>query len=296
MKFNRTIVVVGSAIALSACAGESTNSDATGVEGMDVETATLIAALEINADGSDVEVADASGDDPLLMRSCNPGVVRRHLVRHFDRDGDGEWRGGERPPMGAPFGPPPWAGADAGPPHGDFDGEHPARAERVHQWRAQFDADGSGDLDETERAALHAELTARCEERNAALVAEFDADGSGDLDEAEWAAAHAAVGERFGAEKAKLVDRFDRDGDGELDASERRSARSDIARELSSRAKSGGFGRAGRGGPPGAGPGADGGARPEHVGGGRDVDAGPPALPEQADRGFGDAGALPRGR
>jgi hypothetical protein len=247
MKFKKTMIVVGSAIALGACASESPSKDATNTPGMDIETATSIAALEINADGSDIEVADATADAPLLMRSCNRGDVRQRVVDQFDEDGDRQWGGGERPSMGAPFGRSHRGGADGGAPAHDADADHPARAERMRQWQGQFDADGSGELDETESGAMDAEVTSRCEGRKAALIAEFDADASGDLDETEWEAAHAAIRARFEERKAALVAEFEANGDGELDGEERRAARQSIAGQLRDRGQRGGFGQGGKG-------------------------------------------------
>ena len=180
MRFFMTMVVVGSAVSLGACASESTTGDAPSAQGMGIDTATSIAALELNADGSDIEVADATGEAPLLMKSCDLGGLRAHVVAHFDRNGDHRWGGDERPPMGGEFGRPAWGSTDGGVPMADADGDHPARAERLREWTEHFDADGSGELDATEQSAMQAELAARCEERHAALIAEFDADGSGD--------------------------------------------------------------------------------------------------------------------
>ncbi len=298
MRFFMTMVVVGSAIGLGACAGESTGSEEPSTSGMDIETATSIAALEINADGSDIEVADATGDAPLLMRSCNVGTVRQHVVDHFDRDGDHQWGGHERPPMGGEFGRPAWGDQDGGA-SPDFGGDHPARAERLQRWKEHFDADASGDLDATEADAMHSEMAARCEERHAALVAEFDADGSGDLDEAEWQAAHDAIRTRFAEQKAKLVRQFDRDGDGALNAGERHEARSAIAGELHDRAEKAGWGS--KGGARG-----DGGVRPQGTGRpqGNDDDADWGSSDDAAGweqkggarDGFGDGGAPFQGR
>ncbi len=96
--------------------------------------------------------------------------------------------------------------------------------------RAQFDVDGDGELNDTERQAAREAFKAKRMER-------IDTDGNGEISDTERAAAkekrHAKKLERFDADgdgelsdserqvikekrKAKIVKRFDTDGDGEL--------------------------------------------------------------------------------
>ena len=80
----------------------------------------------------------------------------------------------------------------------------------------RFDANGDGELDETERAAARAAMKARREAKRREILERFDGDGDGQLNDEEKAVAKAAF-------KAKLAERFDRNGDGTLDARERRA-------------------------------------------------------------------------
>ncbi len=145
---------------------------------------------------------------------------------------------------------------------------------------AQYDADGDGKLDETERAALHADIEsgkiARPEGRGPGgpgrrggpggpggqhrmgpppeLVAQYDADGDGKLDETERAALHADVesgkiarpegrgpggpgrkggpggpgGQRRMGPPPEVVAQYDVDGDGRLDETERAALHADV--------------------------------------------------------------------
>jgi Ca2+-binding EF-hand superfamily protein len=83
-----------------------------------------------------------------------------------------------------------------------------------------YDTDGSGTLEAAELDQLKADIEARCEARQAKLVAEFDADGDGTLSEQEWAAAHEALRERFARHHAERVRELDSDGDGTLEPNE----------------------------------------------------------------------------
>jgi Ca2+-binding EF-hand superfamily protein len=87
-----------------------------------------------------------------------------------------------------------------------------------------YDSDGSGALEASELDAVKADLEARCENRREALIERFDADGDGALDADEREAARAALRERFAERHAARVERFDRNGDGRLGPLERRRA------------------------------------------------------------------------
>jgi Ca2+-binding EF-hand superfamily protein len=97
-------------------------------------------------------------------------------------------------------------------------------AERVELLISVYDSDGSGSLEASELDAVKADLEARCENRRAAMLERFDADGDGTLDADEREAARAALRERFAERHADRVGRFDRDGDGRLGPVERRRA------------------------------------------------------------------------
>lgn len=76
----------------------------------------------------------------------------------------------------------------------------------------KFDKDGSGDLNETERAALRADM----EKRRGEMIAKYDTDKDGKLGEDE--------------RKKMVLDRFDKDGNGELSDEEKKAARGAMQR------------------------------------------------------------------
>jgi Ca2+-binding EF-hand superfamily protein len=89
--------------------------------------------------------------------------------------------------------------------------ERQAAKETFKQKRKEYiDKDGDGEISETERAAMK-------EERKARIIEKFDADGDGKLNEAE----RQVVKEK---RRAKIVKRFDADGDGTLNDSELEAA------------------------------------------------------------------------
>ncbi|MHC4667725.1 MAG: EF-hand domain-containing protein [Planctomycetota bacterium] len=85
----------------------------------------------------------------------------------------------------------------------DSDDREARRAELIQK----YDANGDGQLDETERAKLR-------EDRRAKILEEFDTDGDGQLGQEERQAAHAKSRER---RRAKILEKFDANGDGQLD-------------------------------------------------------------------------------
>ena len=139
---------------------------------------------------------------------------------------------------------------------------------------AQYDANGDGELDETERAALHADIESgkipRPEGRGPGgpggqrrmgpppeLVAQYDANGDGKLDETERAALRADIesgkvarpagrgpggpggkggqggpgrpgGQRRMGPPPELVAQYDANGDGKLDETEHAALRADM--------------------------------------------------------------------
>lgn len=104
------------------------------------------------------------------MRGCDaPGEFAK-LFAEADGDQSGALDAPEGRKVRRGFGPPPHV---------------------LHLLKWVYDADESGDLDETERAALLADHTARCEALQDRLLADFDADGDGTLSEAELEEARA---------------------------------------------------------------------------------------------------------
>lgn len=65
-----------------------------------------------------------------------------------------------------------------------------------------FDKNGDGRLDETERTAM-AQANRTRAEANPRILRRFDKDGDGKLNDSEWAAARAQLGEFLGARKEK---------------------------------------------------------------------------------------------
>lgn len=97
-------------------------------------------------------------------------------------------------------------------------------AERFDLLVSVYDTDGSGSLEASELDAVKADIETRCENRRTALLERFDADGDGALDADEREAARAALRERFAERHAARVERFDRNSDGRLGPLERRQA------------------------------------------------------------------------
>ncbi|MEW5848963.1 MAG: hypothetical protein AB2A00_09115 [Myxococcota bacterium] len=105
------------------------------------------------------------------------------------------------------------------PPHG-------GRGMGRHRWRMLawvYDNDESGDLDEAERAELESDLAARCEARNARLLAQYDADADGTLSSEEEAQAQADLQAAHEARRAEALASYDADGNGSLSCAERQA-------------------------------------------------------------------------
>jgi Ca2+-binding EF-hand superfamily protein len=221
MQLTKSLVPFGFTLLAGACGGAPEAADST-QKPLDLETATQVAALEVNEDGGSVEGADATEDEPLLLRRCGFSAVRKYLVERFDANEDGVVEGEEQSMLSEEFGGRPNAERHR-PPLRPF--INIGRQLRLSLLLKLYDSDASGELDETERALLEADLTARCEQRMETLLATFDADGSGELEDSEWDAAKAAIRERFAARRAEFVAEFDLDADGELNPEERLAAR-----------------------------------------------------------------------
>jgi Ca2+-binding EF-hand superfamily protein len=133
-------------------------------------------------------------------------------------------------------------GIEAGP-RGEGRLAPPEARERMLE---RFDADGNGELSETEREAaretIRTEHADRHEAAKAKLLERFDDNGDGELDEAERAEVRATIGpmlrERMQREggrgegrhhrhafKRHVLERFDADGDGTLNETERAAAK-----------------------------------------------------------------------
>ncbi|MEZ4361993.1 MAG: EF-hand domain-containing protein [Kofleriaceae bacterium] len=81
------------------------------------------------------------------------------------------------------------------------------RKEAHARLRAEVDYNHDGQLDETERAALHEKMRERAQQRRAEMLGKFDANRDGKLDDAERGRMHDQMArERF--------QKLDRDGNG----------------------------------------------------------------------------------
>lgn len=93
-----------------------------------------------------------------------------------------------------------------------------SRAQLRAKLLERFDANGDGQLDESERATAKAAFEAKRAERKQQVLEKFDTNGDGRLSDGEKATAKEAA-------KAKVKEHFDANGDGTLDAAERRARR-----------------------------------------------------------------------
>lgn len=207
------------------------------------------------------------------------------MLKRFDANGDGNLDDTERAAMraefekmraggGGPGGPGGFGGRGFGPP-GGFGGNDPERQARFAETMKKYDANGDGNLDETERGAMFAAFT----QQRAEMMKKYDTNGDGNLDDAERQARDAAQlaaydlnkdgqlddkereampafersrggRSRGGPPSPEMLQRFDANGDGQLDENERRAMYA---------SGGGGFGRGGFGGGGFGGPGGRGG-------------------------------------
>lgn len=88
----------------------------------------------------------------------------------------------------------------------------------------EFDADGDGMLDETERQALRDQQAREALEREQRRLDQYDTDGDGELSRAEQQAARDERNRQRQDRMRQMSEEFDRDGDGDLNADERTDA------------------------------------------------------------------------
>ncbi len=104
------------------------------------------------------------------------------------------------------------------------------RQSRRQAWMARFDTDGDGQISESEREAMRAEMIARRKEFMLRRMTDrFDADGDGVLNDDERAEAEAELAVRRAEQRARMLERFDTDGDGTISDQERQSMRGRFA-------------------------------------------------------------------
>jgi Ca2+-binding EF-hand superfamily protein len=99
----------------------------------------------------------------------------------------------------------------------------------------QFDKNGDGKLDDTERAAMMEARKAQMEKMRQAREKEFDKNGDGKLDDTERAAMMEVLKQRHpeaGQRMQELIKRFDKDGDGKLNDDERKAMMAERAKRM----------------------------------------------------------------
>jgi Ca2+-binding EF-hand superfamily protein len=96
--------------------------------------------------------------------------------------------------------------------------------DRLQILMSVYDTDGSGSLEASELAVLKTDLEARCQTLRTGLLERFDTNGDGALDASEREAIRTGLRDRFGERHAARIGEFDRNGDGSLGPLERRRA------------------------------------------------------------------------
>ena len=150
-------------------------------------TEKLLVATTSGTEEKTVSSGDAASPDdipadqrPDPFRECDASATYADLFGRFDSDSDGTLDAPEAKQVDSS-----WSGVGEGP------------DQRVMmQWGMlllTYDVDGSGILEESERATLLSDFTERCVNLQALLVSEFDANGDGTLDADEQATARAAL-------------------------------------------------------------------------------------------------------
>lgn len=134
------------------------------------------------------------------------------------------------------------------------EGDKPARPNRAEMMK-QFDANGDGQLDETERQAAREHMQSmrgqgggpgqrQGRPGGGRGMAQFDTDGDGVLSDAEREAAAATMREHV-VNNPRAMQRFDLDGDGALSDDEWSKARAEVGERMMSGGPGGGKGKGG---------------------------------------------------
>jgi hypothetical protein len=183
------------------------------------DVSTLVAALSVNSDGSDATWSDPADAEPAHVRGCGYDLIASKVANKAD-DGASDDSADAADDSATDDDGPASAGAGAGEPRHHGDG-------RAAMLVRLYDSNADGTLDDSELAALKADIEARCEARFAKLVAEFDSNGDGALDATEWAAAEAALHARFEQRHQDRAKQLDTNGDGVISKDEIAAARDD---------------------------------------------------------------------
>ncbi|USN98850.1 MAG: hypothetical protein H6810_11930 [Phycisphaeraceae bacterium] len=103
---------------------------------------------------------------------------------------------------------------------------------RRQDFMARFDTDGDGQISDSEREAIRAEMDQRRRDfMLRRMTDQFDKDGDGQLNDAERAEAEAEMEARRIEREAMMLARFDTDGDGQISDAERQAARDSWRRD-----------------------------------------------------------------
>jgi hypothetical protein len=197
-----------------------------------IDEAALVAAVAASESGNGAEENGALGAEPFWIKGCDPTRIVDQVVSRVDTDADGTLSDVELAAVTDELGGP---------------------RERLRLLIDLYDANDNGALESSELSTFESDLQARCEAREARLLARFDTNRDGTIDDAERRAAlnglvarvrgvlnrgnadsDAGVDPRgggngrgrrlgLGARRQAAEARFDRDNDGRLGASERSS-------------------------------------------------------------------------
>jgi hypothetical protein len=224
-------------------------------DGMSGETGARMAD-----DGSRPDVSEGGDRSaaPPMFRECDAQGTFIGMVDAYDTDRSGELDGeepadviAEHSDMGGGSGP----GAGGGGPEGKGPGMGGPREHFLHLLRVVYDTDASRSFEDAELEVIFDDFTARCEAIHAEVLAEYDADGDGELSESEQDTAREGHIAKMEAERAEvdacrdemgpppelgarpeegeapfgpLEQEFDADGDGALSASELETLRTEM--------------------------------------------------------------------
>jgi len=210
--------------------------------------ATLFLVLASGSRAQDAMTAAPTDRTPAVRAGSPKGDRAAELLQRFDKNGDGRIDDDERidarEAMRAGQNDRKMAG---GSPQlrarmlERFDKNQDGRLDDTERAEAQKAARERGIGMETEKSRPMARLPeGRLREE---ALKRFDANGDGQLDESERAEMRKALGDRL-AENPQVIQRFDKNGDGRLDESERAAARA----AMQQRMKAGPAGKAGKAG------------------------------------------------
>ena len=192
-----------------------------------LETATHLAALEVNDDSADLELAQPMREEGILLRACDLDSITEHLLGRFDGDGDRALNRDERWAMDEDLEGPQGLGSGRGKGNQASQGQHGAQegkgaqgAQGKHGGQgAQGKHGGQGAQGKhggQGAQGKHGGQGAGMARRTGLLLMAYDADQSGDLDDDETALLEADLQVRCENRQAQLLEDFDADGDGEL--------------------------------------------------------------------------------